>query len=306
MTAAVSFRRATPEDDDATFLVFRRSIWDYLRRTGLLGPDDPVDAPVEEAWARWQTMYPHLRETAAEHWVAEDADGTILGYARSIERAGVLELTEFFVDPTTQARGVGRGLLERAFPPGRGLHRSIVATQDPRAVGLYLRFGVSMQSNGVDFTKPPEPVSVETDLDVVPAGSDDETVEAILSVEEQVLGHRREEDVRFFLRDRPGVLYLRDDRVVGFGFDPGTGGSFGPIAVLDPADVPAALAHLETAAHESGLGRLDVLLPLANRTGVEWLLGRGFHIEPFWVLYLADEPFVRYDRYVTTAPPAIL
>lgn len=306
MSGAITFRRAVPADDDKAFIVFRRSIWDYLRRSGFLGPDDPAEPPVEEAWRRWQTMYRHLRETAAEHWVAESGDGDILGYARSIERDGVLELTEFFVDPETQARGVGRGLLERAFPPGRGRHRSIVATQDPRAVGLYLRFGVSVQSSGVSFSGRPEPVSLETDLETVAATEDDATVEAILSVEEYVLGHRREVDVRYFLRDRPGVLYLRRDEVVGFGFDPGTGGSFGPIAMLDPADVPAALARLETAAHASGLSHFGVLLPLANRTGVNWLLGRGFHIDPFWVLYLADEPFVQYDRIVTTAPPAIL
>jgi len=306
VTGSFTFRRALPTDDAATFVVFRRSIWDYLRRSGMLRPDDPAEPPIEEAWTRWQAMYGHLGRTAAEHWVAEGADGRILGYARSIERGGVLELTEFFVDPDTQAHGIGRGLLERAFPLGRGLHRSIIATQDPRAVGLYLRFGVAMQSNGVDFTKAPEPVSVETDLVLVAATDDDATVASILSVEEQVLGHRREPDVRFFLRDRPGVLYVRDDRVVGYGFDPGTGGSFGPIAMLDPADVPAALAHLESAASASGLERLDVLLPLANRTGVEWLLGRGFHVLPFWVLYLADAPFVRYDRCVTTAPPAIL
>ena len=306
MTRAVTYRQGTAADDQAAFLVFRRSIWDYLRRSGVLGAEAPVEPPVEDAWARWQTMYAHLRESAAEHWVAEDGDGAILGYARSIERDGVVELTEFFVDPATQARGVGRGLLERAFPPGWGRHRSIIATQDTRAVSLYLRFGVSAQATGADFSKRPEPAAAETDLEVVAAANDDGTVEAILTVEEQVLGHRREPDVRFFLGDRPGVLYRRRGDVVGYGFDPGPGGSFGPIALLDPDDVPAALAHLETAAYEHGLDSLDILLPLANRTGVDWLLRRGFRIEPFWVLYLADAPFARYDRYVTTTPPAIL
>lgn len=306
MADTVSYRRATPSDDSETFAVFRRSIWDYARRMGILDPEDPAEPPLEEAWTRWRTMYAHLRETSAEHWVAEDADGKILGYARSIEREGVVELTEFFVDPGTQQSGIGRGLLERAFPLGRGTHRSIIATQDRRAVSLYLRFGVSVQSSGADFAKRPQPVEVDTDLEIVTVRDDDASVKAILSVEEQVLGHRREPDVRYFLRDRPGVLYTRRGEVVGYGFDPNESGMFGPIALLEPADAPVALAHLETAAHGAGLEELDILLPLANRVGVAWLLERGFHIGPFWVLYLADAPFVRYDRYVTTAPPAIL
>lgn len=306
MTEAVRYREATRDDDDATFVVFRRSIWDYLRRNGLLPPDAPGDPPIEEAWKRWKSMYAHLGDTAAEHWVAEGPDGEILGYARSTERDGMLELTEFFVDPATQARGVGRGLLERAFPLGRGTHRSIIATQDPRAVSLYLRFGVGAQTPGVGFARGPEHVAVDSDLEVVPGAGDDATLEEVLAVEEHVLGHRREADVRYFLRERPAVLYRRAGRTVGYAFHPDPEGLFGPIAMLDPEDVPFALAHLETTAHEDGLERLDVLLPLANRRGVAWLLERGFHIEPFWILYLADAPVVRYDRYVTTIPPAIL
>jgi ribosomal protein S18 acetylase RimI-like enzyme len=301
----VVYRRATAEDDAATFALFRRSITDYLRRTGLVGPDEKLGSP-EQAWPRWERMYTHLREHAAEHWVAEDDAGRLLGYARSVETDGLFELSELFVEPGLQARGVGRGLLERAFPLGRGRRRTIIATQDARAVALYLRFGVDVQSVGVDFAKAPEPAHVETDLEIVEAAPDECTLRAILDVEEHVLGHRREADVRLLLEDRPAVLYVREGRVVGYGFDPNAHEYFGPVAMLDPADVPAALAHLETKAHEAGMEWLSPSVPLVNTAAVGWLLGRGFHIDPFYVLYLSDPPLPGLDRYLPTVPVVIL
>lgn len=301
----VTYRRGTAGDDLATFALFRRSLTDYLRRTGQLGPEEEIST-AEESWPRWERMYAHLRDHAAEHWVAEAADGRVLGYARSVEHDGLFELSEFFVEPGTQARGIGRGLLERTFPLGRGRRRTIIATQDARAVALYLRFGVHVQSVGVDFAKAPEPASVESDLEAVEASPDESTLQAILDVEEQVLGHRREADIRFLLEDRPAVLYHRGGRVVGYGFDPNAHGYYGPVAMLDPADVPAGLAHLETKAHEARMEWLSPSVPLVNTAAVAWLLGRGFHIDPFYVLYLADPPLPGLDRYLPTVPVVIL
>lgn len=51
--------------------------------------------------------------------------------------------------------GLGRRLLEHAFAPGLGMHRSIIATVDAPAVGLYLCFGVSHLTTGVDMTCSP-------------------------------------------------------------------------------------------------------------------------------------------------------
>src|SRR5205807_2931447 len=83
-----------------------------------------------------------LAQIAAEWWVAEETgSGRLVGFARSIERDSLLELTEFFVRPDQQSRGVGKALLERAFPAGRGSVRSIIATSDVRAQARYYAAG---------------------------------------------------------------------------------------------------------------------------------------------------------------------
>ena len=44
-------------------------------------------------------------------------------------------------------------------------------------------------------------------------------------------------------------------------------------------------------------------LPMINRSAVNWLLGRGYRIEPFVVLGMSDEPFGRFENYICTSPP---
>ena len=46
---------------------------------------------------------------------------------------------------------------------------------------------------------------------------------------------------------------------------------------------------------------------LSARTAIEWLLGqRGFRIDPFSCLPLADGPWARLDRYLPFNPCLIL
>jgi GNAT superfamily N-acetyltransferase len=294
------YRPGSPADTEAAFALFRRSLSDYMTRIGIAdGAGDPA-----EAWKQWRGMYAHLEKTAAEFWVAEIRD-EMAGFARSTQRDGLLELTEFFVDPRTQATGVGRGLLERTFPVERGPDRSIIATMDATAISLYLRFGVSVQSLGLFLWKVPERMPVDSDLKFVPAviGRDEEE---ILAVEQQVLGHRRSEDIAWLLSDRPAVLYQRGGRTVGYGFECNALGQVGPLAVLDPADMPAALAHVESAAVDLGLEDVGLNVPEVNRAAVDWLLQNRWRIFPFYTLLMANAPFMKLDRYILCEPVAIL
>src|SRR5258707_13450780 len=92
---------------------------------------DPSALGPDAFWPRLEPLLIHLATTAAEWWVAiDDTDGSMIGYARSIERRGLFELTELFVRPDRQSAGLGRRLIERAFPDGRREVRALVATSD--------------------------------------------------------------------------------------------------------------------------------------------------------------------------------
>jgi GNAT superfamily N-acetyltransferase len=294
-------RAATAADSRACFDVFRASLGDMMRRTG-----HPSAAAVASGsamlWPAYESLYAHLAATCAQWWIAEGEDGRPVGYARSTLRSGTLELTEFFVTPGARIGGIGRRLLQRAFAPGVGTHRSIIATLDPPAVALYLRFGVAHQSTGVDLGAAPRAVALPAGYEAAEATLDD-----VLAIEAQLLGHGRPQDVAFILADRPVALLRRDGHPVAYAACANEHGYAGPVGALDPADLPAALAHVENAAHAAGIEQLELTVPLAARTAVDWLLGeRGFRIDPFYCLLLADGPWAKLDRYLPFNPCLIL
>ncbi|HVS29005.1 MAG TPA: GNAT family N-acetyltransferase [Solirubrobacteraceae bacterium] len=301
MTSAAIVRPASIADSFACFGLFRRSLWDLMRRIGYLPIDQP-DPDVDVQWPAYDRLFAHLGATCAQWWIAEDPQGRPVGYARSTERDGLAELTELFVAPDTRVAGVGRALLERAFAPGLGTHRSIIATVDAAAVALYLRFGVAHQTTGVGVTGGPRPIAPPAGYETAPA-----TVDEVLEIENVVLSHARRQEAEFMLADRPAVVLRRSGRPVAYAFLPNADGHAGPVAARDPADMPAALATLERAAHEGELQRLDLTVPLGAHTAVEWLLGeRGFRIDPFYCLFLANGPWAQLDRYLPFNPCLIL
>jgi GNAT superfamily N-acetyltransferase len=302
----VTYREATADDVPKTFSVFRAALWAYLLRTGYFSPEAPDAPPDAESWQRYQTVYEHLAACAARAWVAEDRDGRVIGVARSTEHDGIVELTEFFVRPDVQARGVGRELLNRAFPLGWGRHRTILATYDPRALALYFQFGVRSIATGIALVGPPNPEPVVTHLATERVGDDAATIRAMLAVERDVIGHARDADMAFFVRDRPAIVCRRGRDVVGYGFASGPGG-IGPIAALDAADLPAVVNAVERLAFDLDPGK-EILLQtaVANSRLVNHLLARGYRIDPFWFHILADEPFLDLDRYLITDPSFLL
>lgn len=300
-----AYRPLVAPDLRAAYAVFRRSLFDYLLRTGQIDAATAANPAIDEAWLRQGPWIEHLAATAAENWVAVDGDGQVIGWAMSVERDGVLELTHFFVEPGTRAKGIGRELLTRAFPPGRGRHRSIIATGDAPALALYLRFGTGFVTTSAEFYRAPEAIDLDTDLQFERLEPGRGAIDAVGAVEASILGHRRDVDIAFLLGIRPAWIARRRGAVAGIAFG-AVGMNSGPIAALDPADMPALLRFVEREAHAAGLDAVYFTVPLVNRAAVDHLLGRGYRIDPFYVHVLADESSMRLDRWVHTGPVFII
>jgi len=61
----ITYRRATPDDNLTTFTIFRRSLEDFSKRTGVMaitGGNDPQK--MEELWESRRTFWEHLTNTA--------------------------------------------------------------------------------------------------------------------------------------------------------------------------------------------------------------------------------------------------
>lgn len=300
---AVSYRPGELQDSYAVFCISEEAIADLVRRFnyGDLGQWDEPER-LAKRWESRRLLFEHLAGTADQFWVAEQG-GELIGYARSLVRGQVQQLTEFFIKPAGQSAGIGRELLARAFPPGRVSYRSIIATLDIRAQARYLKEGVLPKFPLYYFGKTPEPSALDDSLTAEPITDAPEMLTTLAQVDMAVLSYGRDEDHRLFLRERRGILYKRDGRVLGYGY---TGSVNGPFVLLDAADYPAVLAHAETMAAAEGVPHFGLELPMCNETAVQYLIRRGFHMDQFVALFMTNHPFGRLENVIVMSPPFFL
>lgn len=296
--APIRFRRGTPSDSRSALDLLLAAARDLTARQGIEWNPDP-----DEFWKESEPLFVHLAAHAAEWWMAEDSgSGALVGYARSVQRGGLLELSEFFVVPGRQSAGVGRQLLERAFPDGRGDVRVIIATTDARALRSYYRAGTVARFPIASMEGVPHAADAADDLEPIRATEAD--IAELVRIETAVIEFHRGDDLPWLLAQREGYLYRRQGRPVGFGFIGGSGS--GPVMALEPSDQAAILRHLETRAAELGREKLAFEVPMVNEVAMRHLLGRGFRIDPFLTLLMSSRPFGRFDRFIGFGPSLVL
>lgn len=303
MSDPVSFRQGTPEESYAVFYLFEQTLADLTRRFGSTDSTSVADTrELEKMWRRRQSLYDYLARAADQFWIAERS-GEMIGFARSILRGDLQQLTEFFILPGEQSSGVGKELLSRAFPRIGARHRLIIATMDLRAQALYLKNGVYPRFPLFYFRRKPEAVDFSTDLAFQPMQKTAQDFAALGELDQEILAHRRDEEHSWLMDDRQGFLYTRAGVPVGYGY---LGISNGPFALRDPADFPAVLGHAERVASENEREWIGFEVPMINRSVVDYLLAQNYQIDDFMALWMSDEPFGKLARYIVTSPPFFL
>ena len=299
MSEPYRLRRGTPDDSRAAFDCFLPAVRDLTRRQG--APWDPDPA---ELWTELSPMLELLAEHAAEWWVAEDpATGEIIGYARSVERGGLFELTELFVHPSRQSAGLGAALIERAFPADRGEVRVIIATTDVRAQARYYGAGTAARFPIVAVEGSPHTGEPDPTVDAVRLAPSAD-LSPLIAIETAVLEFNRGDEFRWLLSQREGYLYRRDGEPIGFSFVSRKG--TGPIAALEASDIVPILGHVESRAAELGVETLSLEVPMVNEVAMRHLLGRGMRMDTFLTLMMSSRPFGSFDRYIGFSPPFVL
>ena len=298
----ISLRRGLPGDIRTAFDLSIAAMSDLFARQGIPWGLDP-----DEFWKQLKPILTHLASTAAEWWIAiDDNDGSMVGYARSIERGGLIELTELFVRPGNQSAGLGSRLIERAFPSGRGEVRVIVATTDLRALARYYKAGTVVRFPVASMAGAPRAAPRKragaADLEADPATLGD--IPDLAAIETAVVGYARDADYAWLIEHRHGHVYRRDGRAVGFGFVSPDGS--GPIAALDLADQIPILLHAEGRAHALGMDELSIEVPRPNEIAMRHLLGRGFKIDPPLTMLMSSVEFGKFDRFMPFGPSIVL
>ena len=175
----------------------------------------------------WPRQRPLLEFIAAQpgtgFWVCED-ENELVGYVRVARFTGMDELTEIAVAPSHAGAGIGKGLLERAWPepptPQRG--RVVVTLGTPADLTLYTRFGVMPVAGHWHLRLRAEEYlerrSLETDSTEpgVHVLTPDRAVEEWKRLEPLAIGHERPALHEFFARTR-GCLAVLDGSREGQG-----------------------------------------------------------------------------------------
>jgi len=302
---AIEIRPGTREDLFGAFVVFQLALHGLYQGAGLASPEDKPDPEsLSPAFEYFRMFTEYFAQTAEHFWVAEER-GEIIGFSRSMLRDGIRQLSELFVHPDKQAQGVGKRLLEAAFPFDSTHNRVVIGTSDVRAVTRYLKSGVKFRFTIYDWARQPEIVPFETDLSIESFTPTSENLASLNSIDRTILGYTREVDHIWLSKNRHGHFYRRNGVIVGYSY---VSNRAGPIAMLNNNDFHAALAHVEsemTKYVDDVWKNMYVTVPMINTTAVEYVLKRGFQTTPLLEHFMSDTPLGQYENYVFMDPPFI-
>jgi GNAT superfamily N-acetyltransferase len=301
----IEIRPGTSEDLFSAFVVFRLALYRLNQSLELASPENKSNPEnLSTHFEIFRTYTEHLFQTADQFWVAED-EGEIIGFSRSILRDGIRQLSELFVNPDKQSQGVGKRLLESAFPFEGANNRVIISSPDVRAVTRYLKSGVKIRFTIYDWGRKPEIVPFETDLSIEPFSGSPENLAILNSIDRTILGYTREADHIWLSKIRHGYFYSRNGNVVGYSY---ISNRVGPIAMLHNNDFHTALAHVEsemTKYVDDVFNEFFVTIPMINTAAVEYVLKRGCQTTPFMEHFMSDKPLGKYENYIFMDPPFI-
>jgi GNAT superfamily N-acetyltransferase len=312
----VSFREGSASDLETTFALSERAVHDSATKAGVIPRGRALtEEHVRGAWLRQRSFVEFIAsQPAGRYVIAEDGDGPI-GYARIVRFDGMEDLAELMVRPDRQRRGVGRQLLEIAWPgaPTPELGRVAVANGSASDLSLYTGFGVMPVAGHWHMRQRTEHYLARRsqEIDTIDPGvhvlKPDRAVAEWKRLEPAAVSHERPALHEFFGRDRTCLATI----------EPSTGaatslcwvssdGEIGPATAASPGElVPVVLAALDRVA----MTQEPESLGLYTTTLSWWLLRRlrtlGFTVYwPSWIL--CSVPLPGLDRYLPTRAPHLL
>lgn len=309
----LTFREGHASDLQAVFELGEDARGASRRERGRVAAGDEAELHAE--WERERPLVKFLAgQSDSSFWVAEE-DGEIAGYVLVAHFDTMDELVELWVAPAHAGRGIGRALLERAWPdsPSPELGRVVVSLGLPADLTLFTEFGVMPVSghwhmrHRVDQYLEQRAQELDAAEPDVHGLTPDRAVEEWKRLEPKAIGHERPLLHEFFGRTRSCLATMDAESGQASGLCwVSSEGEIGPAVGESPGDlVPVLLAAFDRVAKLQEPETIGVFCT----TDSWWLLDRlrrlGFTVHwPAWIM--SSVPLPGLDRYLPTRPPRIL
>jgi GNAT superfamily N-acetyltransferase len=331
---AVTYRPPRPAELGDCALVWYSAVDGYMARLNRPLPSPYLD-PLVALLQHLLATDPQRFLVAARPPAARGGRDEIIGFGIAVQREHVWFLSQLYVLPHEQGKGIGRALLTQILPSAPaaadeadeageagdatggdatggdaaggdaagdqapGVLAMCTDSAQPVSNGLYARFGIVPRIPIFNLVGTPNPSTLSrlpAGIEAVPFGRHDPTA-TIASIDRAVLGYAHEVD-HVFLRasGRTGFVYRSDDgESVGYGYS-SEAGRFGPIALLDENLTAPVVGHLMNAIRPRGA--TTAWVPGSNDRAMVALLRAGLRIEGFPALLCWTRPFGHFEGYL--------
>jgi len=241
-------------------------------------------------------------------WVAEHGD-TIVGFGFSWMTEKFWFLSQLFVRPEAQAKGIGQALLSKTLIQAErygATNRALITpAYNIASTGLYLNNGLYPREPLYRMAAPAQAVAqslADAGYDVMPIAPWPEPEEWTGRIDQELLGCRRDLHHRFLLGGfaARAIRIERAGRAAGYAYISAQG-HVGPLAIAPDADAKAVVTTALRCALESGPSRVSMIVPGRADVVMQAVLALGFRIEEPYVL-MASRPFGNWRNYLPSTP----
>ena len=295
----ITYRPAKPEDLEEAERVAQQSA-NALR--------------VRHGWQPWSappaTDFPKfcLAQDPSGLWVAEDGN-TIVGFGFSWMSEKFWCLSQLFVSPEAQAKGIGQALLSKTLMQaernGAANRALITFASNIVSTGLYLKNGLYPREPLYEMAAPAQAVAqnlVDAGCDITAIAPWPESGEWIGRIDQELLGYRRDLHHQFLLGGfaARAVRIEHAGRTAGYGYISAQG-HVGPLAIAPDADAKVVVTTALRCAVEGGARQVSMIVPGRADVVMQTALALGFRIEEPLVL-MAWRPFGNWSNYLPRTP----
>ena len=295
----ITYRPAKFEDLEDAERVVQEAVNEWRVRHGA----QPSSAPPPIAFPTFC-----LAEDPDGLWVAEDG-GTIVGFGFSWMTEKFWYLSQLFVRPETQAKGIGQSLLSKTLLQAArngATHRALITfAYNIASTGLYLNNGLYPREPLYRMAAPAQAVAqnlADAGYDVMPVAPWPEPDEWTGRIDQELLGFRRDLHHKFLLGGfaARAIRIERAGRAAGYAYISAQG-HVGPLAIAPDADAKAVVTTALRCALEGGPRQVSMVVPGRAEVVMQAVWALGFRLEEPYVL-MASRPFGNWCNYLPSAP----